>query len=89
MHMLIASRSMLGFAHFGRLAILDLCFEAETGSLLLRLMASRPQASNNGLLRCLLGSFMTNEQFTWQAPFACAIHQACLAHQNAQKKGQN
>lgn len=50
MHLPIASRSMLGFAHFGRLAILKLCFEAETGSLKLRLMSSHPQASNARLL---------------------------------------
>jgi hypothetical protein len=65
MHLPIASRPMLGFALFGRLAILDLCNEAETGSRQLRLMSSHPQASNNGLLRRPLGSFMANGQLTW------------------------
>jgi len=65
MHLPIASRSVLGFALSGRLAILELCFEAEMGSLKLRLTSSHPQAPNAGLLRRPLGSFMANGQLTW------------------------
>jgi len=65
MHLPIASRSMLGFARSGGLAILNLCFEAETGSRKLRLMSSHPQASDPGLLQRPLGSFMANGQLTW------------------------
>lgn len=69
LHSLAASRTMSGFVTFGRLATLDWCNEAESGSLALRLTPSlhdRLQRPSYPSRRCR--DYMSNEQFTCSVP---------------------
>jgi hypothetical protein len=56
LRMFVASRSMPGFAISGRLATLDWCNEAETGSLALRLTPLPSEASSHGIAPTLARS---------------------------------